>query len=954
MSLFVGYEIGTAKEVKIPIFHQLVTGQTRLSGKCVRGDANILLSNGKMMTARELYEQKIWNQQLGGYVEVFSLDADFKIVNDQIVAIEKNGVKPLFKVTFGDGHTVTLTDNHPLLTIYGWKPLRELYEGVHVALPRHLPIKGKKTIDLHAAKILGFLLSEGSLQKNRSGGPSFSFTSSNPKFANEFDEELGFHELELQLKAPCEYYLRQKIRGSHRRDLLKFVSLTGLKIAKSRDKEIPSCIMESDESTIANFLLALFKGDGVYIKSRHTIGYCSISEKMIRQVQHLLLRFGIKSSLIIRDSNKIREGYKSFELAIAKADNGVFFSKIGIFNDKFYGIEKAKQRWKWDVIPLPIARITNRAKNGAKKRDGFIDLPGRDQVLEFSKYIRPRLPIAADYLHKLATSDIVWIRIRRIESIGEDETYDVQTEKTGNLIVDDVLVHNTTLLKALARQAAERGFKILVVDSKTNFADYETFGQEVPICLQESMDSLIIIGLLESIFRRKITVYYATLTRLAENAKTYNDVIKNAEQLRDKSSGFQRDACIALIDLLRRLQVQTTKVKTTATLTLPYQINRMSINDFDLEAQQLIVKSTLDEALRKFKKLIIILDESYKFCPQKYSSACMKSILDFTTQSGATECYLWMGTQFLAPTNKDAMKTMAIKLLGTQDHDTECEHTLDLIPFIKGKFTKDTIMRLALGHFIVVTKTSVQTVYACPEYADKNECREVALGRRDPKNIHYLVSITEEQVKEVQKKKPTVDVDKLDEHVRMPPISEKTVTVHISKVEKATPKPVVPERKRIKPSYLPSEARVPMNERFELIENNLESLRLKLSDLMKMLKEADKPMQVVQVQQNGKTVPVDLKQVIYNVKAGNIIKHFQLNTDSNNGKVMWLAKEGFFSDWRTANEVLNALVEKRWAIPRGSIYSTLNFLAKKGFLGVTENNKKEDVWALPENVKFIE
>lgn len=836
----------------------------------------------------------------------------------------------------------------------------------------------------------------------------------------------------------------------------------------------------------------------------------------------------------------------------------------------------------------------------------------------------------------------------------------------------------TTLLKALARQAAERGFKILVVDSKTNFADFESFGQEVPVCLQESMDSLIIIGLLESIFRRKITVYYATLTRLAENAKTYEDVIRNAEQLRDKSSGFQRDACAALIDLLKRLQLQTTKVKTTATLTLPYQINRMSINDFDLEAQQLIVKSTLDEALRKFKKLIVILDEAYKFClskdtdvltergwkqfpkltmddvvltlnqnkneleyqkiqdiivqdfkgylnhvngktvdilatedhrhviernirtkkngkyvsywagktqiiqfaklprafripasgkffgssskyspdfasllgwiitdghamfykkkpyiirisqiksdttqqiefllnnlhlpnkkymrkrmttlpngarysgtetvftfprkiskqiiqalngsihriprwvyiapievrqhlfaslmagdgtqngtgrggrpnssifychskelsddiqelcaglglratigfnklwrvyishhghhyvkkrniqkekyegkvyditvpngtfiarrngrmfitgncPQKYSSACMKSVLDFTTQSGATECYLWMGTQFLAPTNKDAMKTMAVKLLGTQDHDTECEHTLDLIPFIKGKFTKDTIMRLALGHFIVVTKTSVQTVYACPEYADRNECREVALDRRDPKNVHYLIPMTEEQVKEVQKK-PTIEG--LDEHVRMSPINEKTVTVQIPKVEPAKPKP-----ERPKPQYFPSEARESWNERFELMQNNVESLRLKLNDLIKELK--NKTPEIVQVQENGKTVAVNLKQIVYNVKAGKIVKSFQLNTDSNNGKVMWLAKEGFFNDWRTANEVLNALVEKRWAIPRGSIYSTLNFLAKKGFLGVTENNKKEDVWALPENVKFI-
>ena len=135
------------------------------------------------------------------------------------------------------------------------------------------------------------------------------------------------------------------------------------------------------------------------------------------------------------------------------------------------------------------------------------------------------------------------------------------------------------------------------------------------------------------------------------------------------------------------------------------------------------------------------------------------------------------------------------------------------------------------------------------------------------------------------------------------------------------------------------------------MENNVESLRLKLGDLIKELK--NRTPEIVQVQENGKTVPVNLKQVIYNVKAGNIIKHFQLNTDTNNGKIMWLAKEEFFSEWRSANEVFDALVKKRWSIPMSSVYSALNQLAKKGFLGATENPNKQDVWALPENVKFI-
>ena len=511
----------------------------------------------------------------------------------------------------------------------------------------------------------------------------------------------------------------------------------------------------------------------------------------------------------------------------------------------------------------------------------------------------------------------------------------------------------TTALKTLAKQVAEKGYKIIVLDSKTNIQDYEGFGQEIPVCLKQTLDSMVLRDLLESINQRKITPMQATLLRILEGAKTFEDLVENATKLGEKSrSGFVQDACLVLSNLVQRLIIQTKQHPSTSELTLPYKINRMTINDFELQGQQLIAKTVFEEVLMKYQKVIVILDESSKFLPQKYSSACSRAVQLYVTQGAATNDFLWEGTQFLATTSKDSMKVMGVKLLGRQDHDTECQHTIDLIPDEKIKDAQ--IMGLKLGQFMLVSEQTVRKVYVCPDYADKTQCLEVALGRRDAKKLDYLVPISAEMLKELQKKKPTVDIDKLDEHVRMPPVSEKTVTVHVPKVEKATLKPVVPERKRLKPKYFPSEARVPMNERFELLENNVESLRLKLNDLMKILKEADKPMQVVQVQQNGKTVPVNLKQVIYNVKAENIIKHFQLNTDSNNGKVMWLAKEGFFNDWRTANDVLNALVEKRWAIPRGSIYSTLNFLAKKGFLGVTENSKKEDVWALPENVKFIE
>ena len=71
----------------------------------------------------------------------------------------------------------------------------------------------------------------------------------------------------------------------------------------------------------------------------------------------------------------------------------------------------------------------------------------------------------------------------------------------------------TTLIKRLASWAAAQGFKVLIFDTKETEADYAGFGNEVPVCLRETTDSFVLIGLLESMFKRRLTpVSYTHLT----------------------------------------------------------------------------------------------------------------------------------------------------------------------------------------------------------------------------------------------------------------------------------------------------------------------------------------------------------------------------------------------------------------------------------------------------------
>jgi len=509
----------------------------------------------------------------------------------------------------------------------------------------------------------------------------------------------------------------------------------------------------------------------------------------------------------------------------------------------------------------------------------------------------------------------------------------------------------TTVCKILARKAAEKGFKILAIDAKSNMQDYEGFGKEIPVCLQQSTDSLVLISLVEAIFERRITSHYATLTRVSENAKNFDDVIENAKVLISKSrAGFVKDACRTLIDLLERLKKQTSKVKTTQTLELPHQINRMCIGKrsdlkagFDRPSQQLIVKTVFEEALRKYKKLIIILDEGFVFLPQKYRSACARAIQEYVTQGGATECYLWLSTQFLAPTSKDAMKTMAVKLLGTQDHDTECEHTVDLIPFSKQKYTNDTIMSLKLGHFIVVTKEWVKTVYVVPEYADKNECLEVALGRRDPKDIHYVVLVSAEDLKKLRKPMPM-----------QLKISEKT-SIQKDFFES---KPL-PENVEIKINEPPKETDMQKLARGESLEDILApSIK---SMITGFTKEFTKKLAKFE-KAPGYTAPkeppkpsverdITLQQTTTKVHLEKVEKHVTVSDATLRGKILTLAQESFFKGWHPLREVVGALEDHKWTVKSKSVLSELARMSEEGLLG-RRKRSGEYIYALSPNIIF--
>jgi hypothetical protein len=858
---------------------------------------------------------------------------------------------------------------------------------------------------------------------------------------------------------------------------------------------------------------------------------------------------------------------------------------------------------------------------------------------------------------EVGTGREVWIPFFHMLTAG-------QTQKSGK----------STLLKTLAQQAIEKGYKILIFDTKYNMTELEGFGQEIPICLRETTDALTLLGLLESVFTRRLPAQYlATLSRLTERAGTFKEVLEHAEVMERKTnSPFIKDVARNIVELLTRLIAQTADKVTSPNLELKYPINRITMNKFALEAQQMIIKTAFEDALN-YEKVIIILDEASKFLPQKYRSACDRAINHFVTQGAISGDYMWMGslpgdeviivkidgkiqvmsfqemwnlpgekrllpygcegnqenilsqyvavpgpnrrgrsgrwvqvnkvfrhpfrgqlynittgnanvsvsgnhqimtaskaqlkraeelklddmlatwwhhfqdendlfvgnedlawlygffaaegwinagrqvllsnnnrdllekssriilenfhlhaeilpkrkntyslqvtsprlhdyfkqrfydtsmsdkyrsntkrvpteilnapalvkkaffngyvrgdgtfdrnylrsvtsvskllilgvlylwsslqpdeksrhfslyskipigknkntqytlgfnktneerkdkrrikqihlsqsagflydlevettdhtfyagignirvhnTQYLATTSKDQMKAMDVKLLGRQSHDTECEHTIDLIPRTELKITNDTVMGLKLGHFIVVADEKVKIAYVCPENADRRECQEVALGKRQPEDIHYRFAklLTEEEVKELSKKHASDQIITIETPGPPPPPPLPPIALDI----KPLPPPgVETAQKKLETNPEPEQKvkrkkpgkPMPLDDRLELIENNIEALRQRMIPI-----------------ENAFTQITKLETIRLKIRVRPIWKRLNFTTQTIGGKILILAKEGYFNTEHPLREVIAEIQRHHWTVSQPqSVSNALQDLVAK-------------------------
>ncbi len=244
----------------------------------------------------------------------------------------------------------------------------------------------------------------------------------------------------------------------------------GLNGHSAHSKTIPSIVFQLKREQIALFLNRLFATDGwatVLKSGQSQLGYATVNEKLARQVQHLLLRFGIIATLKKKSVKYNGSRRTAWQLDITDAKSiKTFINEIGIFGKEkaLSSVKEALALLKYqtnrDLIPIGIWEQIAAAKGNEPWKvlarrsliQGYSNIhvgkraPTRERLLQLSTALGDRR------LQQIATSDVYWDEIVSIEPIGNHQVYDLTMRETHNFVANDIFVHNSFIASFLALQ----------------------------------------------------------------------------------------------------------------------------------------------------------------------------------------------------------------------------------------------------------------------------------------------------------------------------------------------------------------------------------------------------------------------------------------------------------------------------------------------------------------------
>lgn len=344
-------------------------------GKCLTGDTEIVLADGRLAPLAEIVAAK--------KARLLTLHADAKLHLTEATAFLDDGIKPTFRVTTRLGRVIETTLTHPFLTPSGWRSLGLLSPEACIAVPRVLPVFGDDFWPQGEVALLGYLLGGIRTQDHLTA--------------------LGTSAVREAQAAATEGMDVDAVRRRF------------FKTDVAHERCVPAEAFSLRREQLALLLNRLFWAAGCIGPKAPAslpsggLRLSTLSERLARQVAHLLLRFGVVARIERTDQVDTR-----WSLVVSDRDSLISFrDQIALLagtSGKTLCVRAEQERFFGSLKDFPSANA--------------------------------------------AMGDVFWDEIVSIVATGNKQVYDLTIDGTHNFIAADVCVHNTSFATGIAVNAA--------------------------------------------------------------------------------------------------------------------------------------------------------------------------------------------------------------------------------------------------------------------------------------------------------------------------------------------------------------------------------------------------------------------------------------------------------------------------------------------------------------------
>ncbi len=420
--------------------------------ECVTGDTRVVLANGCRVPVRELVDQTptVISVNLNGCLEPAATEKIWSV-----------GKKEILHIKFASGRSLRCSKKHRLRALWDWKVAREIQTGDRIALSRHFPEPIQPiSWPEHHIILLAHLVGDGSYVKKQ----PLRYTTANEENSRAVTEAAQAFGTIVNRHEGRGNWHQLVISGNgnrwHPKGVGKWLKELGIFGQRSHDKYLPPGVFQLPDEQLALFLRHLWATDGsVHVgKEKPRIYFSTASELLIRDVAALLMRFGIIARIKHITTKDSPRGWFTADISGAEQQR-IFLQKIGVFGpcrkyadrlEEFLGDTVGNTNV--DTLPKEVfdyIREQMRHK-GISHRDmakmrgtsyggtsHFNFAPSRTTVLSYAEMLDD------DRLRTLAQSDLFWDTVVSVESVGEEEVFDLTVPGNACWLADGIVSHNS-------------------------------------------------------------------------------------------------------------------------------------------------------------------------------------------------------------------------------------------------------------------------------------------------------------------------------------------------------------------------------------------------------------------------------------------------------------------------------------------------------------------------------